>query len=115
MFTIRTRRPAIIFFFQAEDGIRDADVTGVQTCALPISPPWWGGRGWWARRRMARLSLPQQHDQDDDHGGEHSGEEHEPVQAAWALVHVSTSSPGLLAGLGLRFAAGYAAAGGLAT
>src|SRR6266498_5023483 len=26
------------FFFQAEDGIRDADVTGVQTCALPISP-----------------------------------------------------------------------------
>src|SRR3989442_1224679 len=24
-------------FFQAEDGIRDADVTGVQTCALPIS------------------------------------------------------------------------------
>src|SRR5690554_7119773 len=27
------------FFFQAEDGIRDADVTGVQTCALPISSP----------------------------------------------------------------------------
>src|SRR5690554_7307237 len=27
------------FFFQAEDGIRDADVTGVQTCALPISTP----------------------------------------------------------------------------
>src|SRR3989442_1511109 len=26
----------VIFFFQAEDGIRDADVTGVQTCALPI-------------------------------------------------------------------------------
>src|SRR5208282_957844 len=26
------------FFFQAEDGIRDATVTGVQTCALPISP-----------------------------------------------------------------------------
>src|SRR6266699_1197460 len=26
-----------IFFFQEEDGIRDADVTGVQTCALPIS------------------------------------------------------------------------------
>src|SRR5207245_6943655 len=25
------------FFFQAEDGIRDATVTGVQTCALPIS------------------------------------------------------------------------------
>src|SRR5258708_21547157 len=26
------------FFFQAEDGIRDDLVTGVQTCALPISP-----------------------------------------------------------------------------
>src|SRR5207249_1075031 len=40
------------FFFQAEDGIRDRNVTGVQTCALPISdlyqghrpgsPFWWG-------------------------------------------------------------------------
>src|SRR3712207_1851571 len=28
-----------LFFFQAEDGIRDIGVTGVQTCALPISPP----------------------------------------------------------------------------
>src|SRR5207244_7791293 len=27
------------FFFQAEDGIRDDLVTGVQTCALPIFPP----------------------------------------------------------------------------
>src|SRR5438034_4334333 len=27
-----------LFFFQAEDGIRDHCVTGVQTCALPISP-----------------------------------------------------------------------------
>jgi len=27
---------ALFFFFQAEDGIRDRDVTGVQTCALPI-------------------------------------------------------------------------------
>src|SRR5437773_12446288 len=27
-----------LFFFQAEDGIRDRDVTGVQTCALPIFP-----------------------------------------------------------------------------
>src|SRR2546430_9419844 len=26
----------ILFFFQAEDGIRDLTVTGVQTCALPI-------------------------------------------------------------------------------
>src|SRR6267154_6535387 len=27
----------VVFFFQAEDGIRDGRVTGVQTCALPIS------------------------------------------------------------------------------
>src|SRR5262249_59433310 len=44
------------FFFQAEDGIRDWSVTGVQTCALPI----WGlggvGRGHAeARRRDLRL------------------------------------------------------------
>src|SRR3989339_903034 len=35
----------ILFFFQAEDGIRDWSVTGVQTCALPIS----------SRRRHTRL------------------------------------------------------------
>src|SRR5207248_8457372 len=29
--------PTLHFFFQAEDGIRDRTVTGVQTCALPIS------------------------------------------------------------------------------
>src|SRR5256886_5243738 len=31
-------RLSFLFFFQAEDGIRDLTVTGVQTCALPISP-----------------------------------------------------------------------------
>src|SRR3989442_10061692 len=39
----------LLFFFQAEDGIRDADVTGVQTCALPILPELRG------RRRQRRL------------------------------------------------------------
>src|SRR5688500_19149974 len=29
-----------LFFFQAEDGIRDYKVTGVQTCALPICDPY---------------------------------------------------------------------------
>src|SRR5256885_11502030 len=33
-----------IFFFQAEDGIRDYKVTGVQTCALPIWLPIDAGR-----------------------------------------------------------------------
>src|SRR6266542_873881 len=31
------------FFFLAEDGIRGATVTGVQTCALPITAPRWAG------------------------------------------------------------------------
>src|SRR2546430_13618001 len=38
---------ALVFFFQAEDGIRDLTVTGVQTCALPIwarAVPWDGAR-----------------------------------------------------------------------
>src|SRR5699024_11342124 len=30
---------SFLFFFQAEDGIRDRNVTGVQTCALPILTP----------------------------------------------------------------------------
>src|SRR5256885_9625846 len=33
---IEDRRIVVYFFFQAEDGIRDYKVTGVQTCALPI-------------------------------------------------------------------------------
>src|SRR3989442_562892 len=46
-----------LFFLQAEDGIRDADVTGVQTCALPI----WGRRpgrfGQGAQRARAEHPL----------------------------------------------------------
>src|SRR2546430_11091933 len=38
------------FFFQAEDGIRDLTVTGVQTCALPICTG--------SRRRAARRRCP---------------------------------------------------------
>src|SRR5689334_24570653 len=38
------------FFFQAEDGIRDGTVTGVQTCALPICSP----RRWPRRPRRSR-------------------------------------------------------------
>src|SRR3989449_11511914 len=40
------------FFFQAEDGIRDVAVTGVQTCALPISPPSGCGRNCGCRERV---------------------------------------------------------------
>src|SRR5260370_9745196 len=34
------RMVCVRFFFQAEDGIRDSSVTGVQTCALPIYHQW---------------------------------------------------------------------------
>src|SRR5256885_9974388 len=34
-----------MFFFQAEDGIRDYKVTGVQTCALPICTSAWAAAG----------------------------------------------------------------------
>src|SRR6266540_209975 len=44
------------FFFQAEDGIRDRDVTGVQTCALPICP-WKAGRpAWWIVREETAMT-----------------------------------------------------------
>src|SRR5258706_46419 len=39
-----TRSLCLFFFFQAEDGIRDWSVTGVQTCALPISGSIGAGR-----------------------------------------------------------------------
>src|SRR2546426_7919581 len=48
MYTIRLSVAIVFFFFfQAEDGIRDYKVTGVQTCALPICARWRGT----ARRR----------------------------------------------------------------
>src|SRR5256885_8931485 len=57
-----TPRLLYFFFFQAEDGIRDYKVTGVQTCALPIS-----GFGSWARlRQRARRALPERRELDDE-------------------------------------------------
>src|SRR5437763_15304241 len=44
------------FFFQAEDGIRDTSVTGVQTCALPILCR--GGRRGRADGRPRRAQAP---------------------------------------------------------
>src|SRR5882762_8514305 len=44
---------SFFFFFQAEDGIRDSSVTGVQTCALPI----WAAKGLWLLGVRAVLAL----------------------------------------------------------
>src|SRR5438105_12845903 len=49
----------LFFFFQAEDGIRDPLVTGVQTCALPISARNGGSRDpQWSRLRGGRPGPP---------------------------------------------------------
>src|SRR5256885_11397425 len=50
----RQCRLSFVFFFQAEDGIRDYKVTGVQTCALPI----WRGFGVSGDRRVPRPCPP---------------------------------------------------------
>src|SRR2546427_9551750 len=47
------RRGEGVFFFQAEDGIRDLTVTGVQTCALPISD------GYATGQRLSLLLRPE--------------------------------------------------------
>src|SRR2546429_4646812 len=47
----------LIFFFQAEDGIRDVAVTGVQTCALPISDTKWRNRAEFANSRAEAQAL----------------------------------------------------------
>src|SRR3989454_2180299 len=47
----------VVFFFQAEDGIRDYKVTGVQTCALPISRAVAGGRSWAATPAPDRMAV----------------------------------------------------------
>src|SRR5256886_9721407 len=46
------------FFFQAEDGIRDLTVTGVQTCALPISRWTATGTGTGSRGRSRIPATP---------------------------------------------------------
>src|SRR5256885_4387720 len=49
-----TRTAILFFFFQAEDGIRDYKVTGVQTCALPI----WHGQRRPTHSMAARIHAP---------------------------------------------------------
>src|SRR5437763_10642679 len=69
------------FFFQAEDGIRDTSVTGVQTCALPICPApprrapegVRGGAGRQGRQRGRQAHLRRRGEFPE--GGDHRSEE----------------------------------------
>src|SRR5438270_105825 len=51
---VRVEAIVVLFFFQAEDGIRDLTVTGVQTCALPILFALW--------QKLAQAQNEQAHD-----------------------------------------------------
>src|SRR5947209_14698662 len=56
-----------VFFFQAEDGIRDIGVTGVQTCALPICDG--GKRTGFAQDSLEHIRAVGRHVQHDQDGG----------------------------------------------
>src|SRR2546426_1381320 len=65
------------FFFQAEDGIRDYKVTGVQTCALPIS----------SRRRHTRLQGDWSSDVcSSDRSEEHTSELQSPCNLVCRII-----------------------------
>src|SRR3712207_9554491 len=49
----------LIFFFQAEDGIRDIGVTGVQTCALPICDVYKTSEAYWDERIKTLSGRPE--------------------------------------------------------
>src|SRR5207253_5202509 len=78
--TVALRCLCVIFFFQAEDGIRDGHVTGVQTCALPI---WEGHPAAMPCNRRKRTApdiskaLRDEQEEDGEGGGrEGAAEEH---------------------------------------
>src|SRR5690348_17908316 len=79
------------FFFQAEDGIRDGRVTGVQTCALPIwtvAEPTFsptssqGSRRSWAQATESRISIFPRHSWLYSESTPSPGSAIEPVQEA---------------------------------
>src|SRR5207245_7051908 len=67
-----------VFFFQAEDGIRDATVTGVQTCALPISEEY-------PEAHQREGGREAHHDHDHD--------EREHQESKGGIAHVFMSPP----------------------
>src|SRR5256885_3070466 len=89
-----------VFFFQAEDGIRDYKVTGVQTCALPISPyspgnqDGSGGRGTRANSALTGpnqdcVSLRPRWGRRGDDVQRLRGTAHVPLGNAWKAGRVS--------------------------
>src|SRR5205823_9786929 len=62
-----------LFFFQAEDGIRDKLVTGVQTCALPIC--------------LAKVRRQKAHDRHEELGREVGSEEERRGEDPEAMLH----------------------------
>src|SRR2546426_4846680 len=88
------------FFFQAEDGIRDYKVTGVQTCALPILSRGGRDRGpqrlaarpdipWLARLMYARILVPLEHSPADDTILAHVRGLAKRLGSAVVLIHVA--------------------------
>src|SRR5207244_8031691 len=85
----------LFFFFQAEDGIRDDLVTGVQTCALPIyrlilrpfsqDSPGSVSTGETPRRKMSKVVAPR--DAEEFFGGPLLGK----VQVGWTRKKASRS------------------------
>src|SRR5256886_17204027 len=93
----------VLFFLQAEDGIRDLTVTGVQTCALPISPRLpWGDRllePLQDVRPEPRLVIVHEHGRRDVHGAyEYESLLH--AARAHLLDHLIGDVEDLLAALG---------------
>src|SRR2546430_11277682 len=68
----------LFFFFQAEDGIRDLTVTGVQTCALPIS---------------ARARCAERHDQLESGDGQHRLRRLQPAVLRTARRRIGARHP----------------------
>src|SRR5690606_40608014 len=74
----------LLFFFQAEDGIRDFHVTGVQTCALPI---YWSDPDDFSSFYSAlnRLKKEQKALQAPGRSGEMSGIGNDRPQSVWSF------------------------------
>src|SRR5256885_4339881 len=83
-----TRYLMLFFFFQAEDGIRDYKVTGVQTCALPILLL--GGEltisGNPGKGTSVRLRIPQIHPIPSERSEEHTSELQSPCNLVCRLL-----------------------------